>query len=255
MGSQPPWVTMALRRPSFIRLVSAEFRKFTGTLSDRILVVGGPALMISFMWLICTQNVFYGTWEAQIQPLATSLVYAPLVASSSLIKLLSGEWQYRSAQPTLLVQPSRLRYMAAQSTVAFGLWILYALIALLLYSLLAPPAIENRDVQSLLGLRPGTVIATAVVGALVAVAWALIIGLLLPNAAGALAIYLVSVVVLTSLAGLVPNVAAWVSPFRIPLAVAAADGTLPPASSYTAAALLVGLAVLAVLRYRGREAA
>ncbi|WP_137813741.1 hypothetical protein [Gandjariella thermophila] len=255
LGPQPPWLAMALRRPRFARLVGAEFRKFAATISDRILLVVGPVAMIAFGSLACTQNVFEGTWQAQILPLATILVYGPLVTNCSLVKLVSGEWQYRSAQPTLLVQPSRLRYMAAQSVVALALWIVHALIALVLYSLLAPPSIENRDVQSLLGLRPGAVVATAVVGALVAVAWALIIGLLLPNAAAALTTYLVSVVAFTTLSGLAPNVAAWFSPFRIPLAVAAADDALPPASTYIAAALLVGLALVAVLRYRKREAA
>jgi hypothetical protein len=110
-------------------------------------------------------------------------------------------------------------------------------------------------VQSLLGMRPEVVIATVVVGALVAVAWALIIGLLLPNAAGALTTYLVSVIAFALLSNLLPDISAWVNPFRIPLAVAAADGRLPAASTYTAAAVLASLAALAVLRYRKREAA
>jgi hypothetical protein len=254
-GSQPAWLARAMRRPPFIRLVRAEFRKFSGTLSDRILLVVGPLVLIGFAGLLDRINAFDGTWSSQIGPILIGLIYSPLAFNALLVKLISGEWQYRSAQPTLLVQPSRLRYLAAQSTIAIGVWIFYSVVAVVLLSLLSPPVIAAADLRSLLGIRPGLVILTGAVAALIAVAWALVIALLVPNAAGALAIYLISVPALNVLQGLLPNVVSWLNPFRIPPAVAGVDPTLPAASAYTAGALLVVLLVIAVLRYRRREAA
>jgi hypothetical protein len=244
-----------MRRPAFLRLVRAEFRKFSGTLSDRILLIVGPLLLIGFSGLLDRIYAFDGTWSSQIGPILIGLVYSPLAFNAALVKLISGEWQYRSAQPTLLVQPSRLRYLAAQSTVAVLVWIFYSIVAVVLFSLLTPPVIASADLQSLLGIRPGMVILAGAAAALIAVAWALVIALLVPNAAGALAIYLISVPALNVVQGLLPKVVSWVNPFRIPTAVAGADTTLPAASAYTAGVLLVVLLVIAVLRYRVREAA
>jgi hypothetical protein len=244
-----------MRRPPFVLLVRAEFRKFSGTLSDRILLVVGPLVLIGFSVLLAIVASFSGTWAGQINPLLQSLIYGPLAINAALVKLIAGEWQYRSAQPALLVQPSRLRYLLAQSTVALFVWIFTAVVATGLYSLLAPRTIQNADTQSLLALRPGLLIASGIVASLIAVLWALVIALLVPNAAGALAIYLISVPVLLVVQGLLPKVVSWFDPFRIPMAVAATDSTLASASTFTAAAVLVVLLVLAALLYGRREAA
>lgn len=251
---QPPWMADALTRIRFRTLVRVELRKLVGTLSDRILLVIGPIALIGVTFLILRATGFDPTAFGQIETTTTTLRMAAVIVHVILIKLIAGEWQYRSVQSTLLVQPSRARYMLAQATVALFAWLFCAVVQICLTFLVVPGAVVNYDNVYLLGYRPGWVIVTCLLGAFLMVLAAFTVALLLPNAAGALAVYLVLALGLV-LAGQLTPFVGWIDPSEPMLALAGtgrASGVTPVLVS-----LMLWIALLAagVIRNWRRDAA
>ena len=134
----------ASRRTAFPKLVLVELRKLTGTLSDRILLALAPIVLICVTVLIHTSSDYASTYASasgQISPTFYTVRVGHLLLHAVLIKLIAGEWQHRSAQPTLLAQPSRARYFLAQATVVLMLWLIAAALQLVTTLLVAPGAI------------------------------------------------------------------------------------------------------------------
>jgi len=244
----------ASRRTPFPMLVLVELRKLTGTLSDRILLALAPIVLVGVTVLIHTGTDYassYASAADQISPTFYTVRVGHLLLHAVLIKLIAGEWQHRSAQPTLLAQPSRARYFLAQATVLLMLWLVAAALQLVTTLLVAPGAVSGVGATYVLGHRTGWVVGVCVLGSLLTILVALTVAMLVPNAAGALAIYFATVPVMLTISGLAPKVFAWVDPSSATAAlatVAPVDGPAPVIVSLVLWAGLLGLAGYRVAR-------
>jgi hypothetical protein len=193
----------------------------------------------------------YASAAGQISPTFYTVRVGHLLLHAVLIKLIAGEWQHRSAQPTLLAQPSRARYFLAQATVVLMLWLLAAALQLATTLLVAPGAVTGAGATYLLGYRTGWVVGVCVLGSLLTILVALTVAMLVPNAAGALAIYFATVPVMLTISGLAPRVFAWVDPSTATAAMgtlAPVEGPAPVIVSLLLWAALLGLACYRVSR-------
>ena len=98
----------ALRRTPFPTLVLVELRKFTGTLSDRILLALAPVVLVGITVLIYNAGSYasyYGSAADQISPAYYGVRVGALLFHAALIKLVAGEWQHR--MPNRPCSPSR----------------------------------------------------------------------------------------------------------------------------------------------------
>ncbi len=248
----------ASRRISFPTLVLVELRKLTGTLSDRILLALAPVVLIGVTVLIHTATDYASTYasaQGQISPTFYTVRVGHVLLHAVLIKLIAGEWQHRSAQPTLLVQPSRARYFLAQATVVLMLWVLAAVLQLVTTLLVAPAAISGVGAGYLLGYRTGWVVGVCVLGSLLTILVALTVAMLVPNAAGALAIYFATVPVMLTISGLAPEVFAWVDPSSATAALATVALVEGPGPVIVSLVLWAGLLALAGFRVARRDLA
>jgi hypothetical protein len=260
-GLQAPFggpFAAASRRTPFSRLVLVELRKLTGTLSDRILLALAPIVLVGVTVLIHTGTDYASTYASaagQISPTFYTVRVGHLLLHAVLIKLIAGEWQHRSAQPTLLAQPSRARYFLAQAAVVLMLWLLAAGLQLVTTLLVAPGAISGVGATYLLGHRPGWVVGVCVLGSLLTILVALTVAMLVPNAAGALAIYFAAVPVMLTISGLAPKVFAWVDPSSAVAALATLAPVEGPAPVVVSLVLWLGLLGLAGYRVARRDLA
>lgn len=243
--------TMAMRRTPFLALVRVELRKLTGTMSDRILLALGPLVIVGVTVFIHTaidEASDYGSAAAQISPTFYVLRLGHVLIHAALIKLIAGEWQHRSAQPTLLAQPSRARYFLAQVTVVFMLWLGSAALQLITTLIVAPGAISGSGATYLLGYRIGWLVGVCLLGSLLTIIVALTVSMLIPNAAGALAVYFVTVPVMASITAMKPEVFIWLDPS----AAASTLATLSPVEGSAPAivSLLLWGGLLALAGYR-----
>ena len=248
----------ASRRIPFPTLVLVELRKLTGTLSDRILLALAPVVLIGITVLIHKATDYASTYasaEGQISPTFYTVRVGHLLLHAVLIKLIAGEWQHRSAQPTLLVQPSRRRYFLAQATVVLMMWALAAVLQLATTLLVAPAAVTGVGATYLLGYRIGWVVGVCVLGSLLTILVALTVAMLVPNAAGALAIYFATVPVMLTISGLAPNVFAWVDPSSATAALATVAPVEGPGPVIVSLVLWAGLLGLAGYRVARRDLA
>ncbi len=253
-AQQLPWQHRAERRTSFLAQVRVEFRKLAGTISDRILLFVGPLVLVGLsIWVTFAMGRMYSAAD-QIHPAVWALRIAPIVWHAVLIKLIAGEWQHRSAQPTLLVQPSRARYFLAQATVVLTLWVFCAGAQIAIAFIVTPMA-ADPTAGYLLDYRPGWVIGVIALGSLSAIMTALIVSMLVPNAAGALAIYIGVVPIMIILAGVAPEVFIWVDPLAPALTLATLSPIDSVAPALASAILWVGLLALSGLLVSRREVA
>jgi hypothetical protein len=248
----------ASRRTGFPTLVLVELRKLTGTLSDRILLALAPVVLVGVTILIHTVTDYassYASAAGQITPTFFTVRVGHVLLHAVLIKLIAGEWQHRSAQPTLLAQPSRARYFLAQATVVLMLWMLAAALQLGTTLLVAPGAVTGVGATYLLGHRPGWVVGVCLLGSLLTILVALTVAMLVPNAAGALAIYFATVPVMLTISGLAPQVFAWVDPSTATAALATLAPVEGPGPVVVSLLLWAGLLGLAGYRVARRDLA
>jgi len=244
----------ALKRTPFRTLAHVEFRKLVGTRSDRILLIIAPIVLIGITFVMLRATGADPTASGQIGTTTMTLRVAAVIVHVILIKLIAGEWQYRSAQPTLLAQPSRLRYLLAQATVALLAWLFCAAVQIGLTFLVVPGAVAGHDATYLLGYRPGWVIGTCFLGAFLMVFAAFTVALLLPNAAGALAVYLVLALGFVG-AGQLTSFAGWIDPSEPMLTLAGTATATGVAPVIVSLALWIGLLATGVIRNWRRDAA
>lgn len=243
----------AAQRTGLGTLVKVEFRKLTGTRSDRILLVLGPLVLL---WLTVGFTISYNDTRSaadQITPLTWGTRFTCVVVHAAVIKLVAGEWQHRSAQPTLLVQPSRGRYFLAQSIVVLLLWLVCAVLQITAFLVTSPIAVPGHGNGYLLDQRYGWVIGVGLLGSLLTISVALVVAMLLPNAAGALAVYCVVVPALMIFIGLTPEVVVWLDPLTPAMSLATLSSVPGPGPVVVSLVLWLGLLVLAGFRVARRD--
>jgi hypothetical protein len=248
----------ASRQTPFARLVLVELRKLTGTLSDRILLIVGPIVLLGFVPLAAASADIASSFTSAQDQIAVTLMALRLghsVVHGALIKLVAGEWQHRGAQPTLLVQPSRNRYFLAQATVVVILWLCCATLQTASSLIFAPLVAGNAGTVNLLSYRVGWVLGVCFLGSLLSVMVALIVAMLVPNAAGALAIYYATVPLSAMLTNMAPKVLGWFDPLT-PVAALAANAPIEgPVAPIVSLLLWAGLLAFAGYQVARRDVA
>ncbi|ANZ36961.1 hypothetical protein BBK82_13645 [Lentzea guizhouensis] len=188
-----PWAARAARRSPFWRLVAVEARKLVGTRSDKLVLAFSPIFLVGLMMLFTLPQSNLASAGKQIGPLLIVVQLGLLLVFSTVIKLVAGEWQYKSVQPTLLVQPSRMRYFLAQGTVLAGVWLLCSAFTFILFPLLIKTAATGLNHNYLLGMRPRWVLGVTLLATALVLLTALIVSLLVPNTGGALTVFFIVV--------------------------------------------------------------
>ncbi|MEJ3655948.1 hypothetical protein WEH80_23555 [Actinomycetes bacterium KLBMP 9759] len=253
-GPAGDWQMRASKRAGFGTLVAVEFKKLAGTLSDKILLVTGPLFAILITLLVLSSQSNLTTVTNQISPLAYLARIADVILHVTVIKLVAGEWQHRSVQPTLLMQPSRQRYALAQAVVVFTIWLGAALLEIALFF----PLIANRAAAInhgyLLDQRVGWVIAVALLGTGLTMAVALVTAMLLPNAAASITVYVLVVLGMMILVASLPDFMSYIDPVQPMMALAGTAEVTNTASVITSSVMLVGLLGLGMWNISRREA-
>jgi hypothetical protein len=188
-----PWAARAAQRSPFWRLVAAEARKFVGTRSDKLVLAFSPIFLVGLMMLFTLTQSNLSSAGKQIGPLLIVVQLGLLLVFATVIKLVAGEWQYKSVQPTLLVQPSRMRYFLAQGTVLMGVWLVCTLFTFIVYPILIRTAANGINHNYLLGMRPGWVLGVTMLATALVLLTALIVSLLVPNTGGSLTVFFIVV--------------------------------------------------------------
>ncbi|WP_020663720.1 hypothetical protein [Amycolatopsis benzoatilytica] len=187
--TQHAWQVKAQQRASFGTLVRVELRKTTATAADKILMIATPILLVLVGLLFLQGNARDFTLADQLLPVFLLIRLGGMLMNVVVVKLIAAEWHYRSAQPTLLAQPSRLRYVLAQATVAIGVWLLSAALEVLLTFSYLRSRLTKLDVQVLFTVRPGMVITAILIGSACMTLFAVTVAWLIPNTAGAITAY------------------------------------------------------------------
>lgn len=208
------WSARAAQSPPFWRLVAVETRKLVGTRSDKIVLAFAPLFLIGLMVLMTLTQTNLASAGRQIGPLLIVVQLGLLLVFSTVIKLVAGEWQYKSVQPTLLVQPSRMRYFLAQGTVLAGVWLVCSLVTFMLFPVLIKTAANNLNHNYLLGIRPGWVLGVTMLSTALVLLTALIVSLLVPNTGGALTVFFVAVPLLALARAILPEVFGLIYPLE-----------------------------------------
>lgn len=188
-----PWAASAARRSPFWRLVVVEARKLVGTRSDKLVLAFSPIFLVGLMMLFTLTQSNLASAGKQIGPLLIVVQLGLLLVFSTVIKLVAGEWQYKSVQPTLLVQPSRMRYFPAQGTVLAGVWLVCTLFTFIPIPILIKTTAHGNNHNYLLGMRLGWVLGVTMLATALVLLTALIVSLLVPNAGGALTVFFIVV--------------------------------------------------------------
>ncbi|RDI19234.1 hypothetical protein [Lentzea flaviverrucosa] len=237
-----PWAARAARSSSFWRLVAVEARKLVGTRSDKIVMACAPVFLLGLMALFTLLQTNLASAGRQLQPMLMVIQLGLLLVFATVIKLVAGEWQYKSVQPTLLVQPSRLRYLLAQGTVLAGVWLACSLFTFVLYPLMIKSAAQGINHNYLLGSRPGWVLGVTMLATAQVLLTALIVSLLIPNTGGSLTVFFVVVPLLAVARLALPEVFGLIYPLEAAWHMAG-DGAGWP---QTISSLVVWLTLLAI---------
>ncbi|WP_232666238.1 hypothetical protein [Pseudonocardia sp. TRM90224] len=253
-GPAGDWQMRASKRAGFGTLVMVEFKKLSGTLSDKILLVTGPLFAILITLLVLTSQSNLTTVTSQISPLAYLARIADVILHVTVIKLVAGEWQHRSVQPTLLMQPSRQRYALAQAVVVFTIWLGAALLEIALFFPLISSRAAAINHGYLLDQRIGWVIAVALLGTGLTMAVALVTAMLLPNAAASITVYVLVVMGMMILVASLPDFMSYIDPVQPMMALAGTAEVTNTASVITSSLMLVGLLGLGMWRISRRDA-
>ncbi|GAA3636844.1 hypothetical protein C8D88_101460 [Lentzea atacamensis] len=209
-----PWAVRASRASSFWRLVAVEARKLVGSRSDKIVMAFAPLFLIGVMLLFTLPQSNLASAGRQLQPMLVVVQLGLLLVFATVIKLVAGEWQYKSVQPTLLVQPSRMRYLVAQATVLLGVWLVCTLFTFVLYPVLIEMAADGINHDYLLGHRPGWVLGVTMLSTALVLLTALIVSLLIPNTGGSLTVFFIVVPLLALARMLLPEVFGLIYPLE-----------------------------------------
>lgn len=255
MNPAPPWVAPAQRRAPFLRLVRVELAKAVGTRSDKILVALGLPLAAGLVVLISQQTDTVVSGFAQLQVLLVTLPLGQVLVMSSVVKLVSGEWHHRSVQPTLLAQPSRGRFLAAQTVVVALLLVLVTVVQVAAALVVQQQLVRRLHAQDVVAARPGWAAGVVVVAAATSALLVLAVALLLPSTPTALTVYLTAAIVLLVLRTGFSAVDQWFDPYGVALWWSGDPALGSPLPSVLALLLLLIALVAGVRAVRRRDAA
>ncbi|MBP2474982.1 hypothetical protein JOF53_003854 [Crossiella equi] len=241
MAVNTPSTARAAQASPFWRLVVVEARKLVGTRSDKIVMAFAPVFLIGLMLLFSLTQSNLASAGNQIQPVLIVVQLGLLLVFATVIKLVAGEWQYKSVQPTLLVQPSRMRYLLAQGTVLAGVWLVCTLFTFIVFPQLIKLTAGNINHNYLLGMRPGWVLGVIALATAQVLLTALIVSLLVPNTGGALTVFFIVVPLLAVARLSLPEVFGFIYPLESAWHLAGLDSNWAP----TVSSLIVWLTLLA----------
>ncbi|APU17347.1 MULTISPECIES: collagen-like protein [Actinoalloteichus] len=227
-GAAPDWATRAAKRTGFHTLVRVELRKLVGTRSDRIVLLLAPVLFFGVIAGIVAVDPSMPAVFEQMLPFYVAAQIGQLLLHAALIKLVAGEWQYKSVQPTLLMQPSRLRYLLAQGSVLGLVWLVTTVVSFAAYPLIVEAATTSAHFGYLLGHRLPWVLAVIAVALFQALLASLAIALLVPNTAGALVAYFLLMPTLTVAQAALPDVFGWFAPLELSRYLITPDADVVP---------------------------
>ncbi|MFI6099238.1 hypothetical protein ACIA8G_27105 [Lentzea sp. NPDC051213] len=247
-----PWAARAAQGSPFWRLVAVELRKLVGTRSDKLVLAFSPIFLIGLMMLFTLPQTNLSSAGKQISPLLIVVQLGLLLVFSTVIKLVAGEWQYKSVQPTLLVQPSRMRYFLAQGTVLAGVWLVCSLFTFIAFPILIKTAANGNNQNYLLGMRPGWVLGVTMLATALVLLTALIVSLLVPNTGGSLTVFFIVVPMLAVARLSLPEVFGLIYPLE-PAWHLAGQGT-GWVQTISASLLWLTLLGIALLRLQRRDA-
>jgi hypothetical protein len=107
-GNRPPvtgavagggqWAARAAQRSPFWRLVAVEARKLVGTRSDKLVLAFSPIFLVGLMMLFTLTQSNLSSAGKQIGPLLIVVQLGLLLVFATVIKLVAGEWQYKSVR-------------------------------------------------------------------------------------------------------------------------------------------------------------
>lgn len=192
------WEQRGNQATMFARLVLVELRKLAGTLSDRLLLMLAPVALLVVTWYSATQVLPEGQTSATAQIFGVLLAchLGPVLLYTVVLKTFSGEWHYRSIQLTLLLQPRRIRYGAAQLTAVLLVWLGIALIQYGMYFGIKYYSFTSGQLagkfQGFLLERPLWLLGVTLLASFLSLLFLFAIAFLVPNPTAAVAIYLVS---------------------------------------------------------------
>lgn len=192
-GSMPrtAWELRGRTKTSFARLIIVELRKLAGTLTDRLLLMLAPIALVGVTYFGTTINVQFSTSASREViglVLASHLGLLPLF--TAVLKTFSGEWHYRSIQLSLLLQPNRGRYAAAQLASVLLLWLLAALTEFAVYYPVKSATMSASDFPDFVGPRPLWILGIALLSALLSLLFVLAVTFLIPSPTAAVTVYL-----------------------------------------------------------------
>lgn len=252
--SAPTWAVQADRRAPFLSLVRVELGKVAGTRSDKILLVISLPTAVGLLLIgLTTDNAVSGA--SQLLPVVRTLPIGQLLVMSAVIKLVSGEWHHRSVQPTLLAQPSRLRYLTAQAVVVGVLVGVLTVVQAVAGLLVQQHVVHRVDAQDIVAARPAWALGVVVLTAALSTAMGYAVALLIPNTPTALTVYLAATIVLLFVRGGLPGIDQWFDPVGLASWWAGSPGLSSPLPSLVALSLLAVSLVAGVRAVRRRDAA
>ncbi|AOS65473.1 hypothetical protein [Actinoalloteichus hymeniacidonis] len=251
-GSTPEWGVRAGRRIGFGTMVLVELRKLTGTRSDRLVLALAPVLFFGLVVAGALLSERMASAYDQMYPFYLSAQIGVLLFHAALIKLVAGEWQYKSVQTTLLVQPSRLRYLLAQGSVLGLVWLIASLVTIVGYPPIIDASTEANHYSYLLGHRLGWVVLVVVVALALGMLASLSIALLIPNTVGALVVYFLLMPALAMAHGIFPDLIGFIAPLELARYLISPDADLVP--GIASGLLWTTLFVVGVMKLTKRDA-
>lgn len=192
-GSMPrtAWEQRGAAKTAFARLVIVELRKLAGTMTDRLLLLLAPIVLVAAAWFGTTINAGYSTSAAtEVIGIVLAAHVGLLPLFTTVLKTFSGEWHYRSIQLSLLLQPNRSRYAAAQLVSVLLLWLLAALVLFAVYYPLKSSMMAGTDFPDFVGPRPLWVLGISLLASGLGLLFVLAITFLIANPTAAVTIYL-----------------------------------------------------------------
>lgn len=212
------WEQNALRGASYPSLVWAELRKLVATFSDRVVMMLAPIWLVGVFVLaadvIPPSN---GSVAEQALALIPAASYGAMFLHLAILKTFTGEWHYRSIQLSLLLQSSRRKYLLAQYGAMAVLWLVMTVVDFAIYLPLRGMAVDPATFTYFLSDRALWLLGATALAAAITMVWCMVIATLIPHPTAAIVVYfLLSNVV--AFVGLIQSpIAAWLSPYSLPL--------------------------------------
>jgi hypothetical protein len=246
------WQAKAAKGAPFPILVLAELRKLVGTFSDRLMLALAPLLLVgaTIGGLQISIGLTPASAAVQVLGLVIAVEAGHLMVHTTLIKTMCGEWHYRSVQLTLLLQPRRLRFVAAQVSMLAVIWVVLTALQFLVFYPLATSWIGGTGFQLYLDQRIGWVLGITALGTFLSLLFCLVVTYLLPNPTAAVTVYFIGKIGVGLL--LTNAMLSYLSPYASLQVLAGFTDDVVPA--ITGTLLWIGLLVLGVVLTQRRDA-